>query len=304
MRARQAGAAIVLAMAVVALSALAATAMMSAQSVWARQSELAADHIQAQMLVQVGVDWTRAVLSDDRRVSNEDHLAEPWALRLPSIPVENGSLQGHIEDQQGKFNLNNLIQDGKIDPYQLAHFQRLLSTLSLPPALAESLADWIDEDSEPQPQAGAEDGYYLGLQPPYLAANRPLIDVAELALVRGYDSKVRTRLRPYISALPFTTPVNVNTASAEVLAAVIDELDLQGARALVVRRDRAYFRDYSEFLNQLPKGVIAASDKVAFASDYFLVQMRVSIGSAQARSTALLVRTDTGWTDVLWRKML
>jgi general secretion pathway protein K len=218
--------------------------------------------------------------------------------------VENGSLQGHIEDQQGKFNLNNLIQDGKIDPYQLAHFQRLLATLNLAPALAESLADWIDEDSEPQPQAGAEDGYYLGLQSPYLAANRPLIDVAELALVRGYDSKVRARLRPFISALPFITPVNVNTASAEVLAAVIDELDLQGARALVVRRDRAYFRDYSEFLNQLPKGVIAASDKVAFASDYFLVQMRVSIGSAQARSTALLVRTDTGWTDVLWRKML
>ena len=88
MRAGQRGVAIVLAMGVVALAALAAETIMVTQSTWARQSELTADHTQAQTLVQTGVDWVRAVLSDDRRLSNVDHLGEPWAMRFPPMPVE------------------------------------------------------------------------------------------------------------------------------------------------------------------------------------------------------------------------
>jgi len=294
----------VLAMGVVALAAITATAMMVTQSSWLRQNELTADHVQAQTLIQVGVDWTRALLRDDRRASNIDYLGEPWALRLPPIPVENGSLSGLIEDQQGRFNLNNLVKDGKVNLAQRAHFQRLLSILGLPPELADAVADWVDADSEPQPEGGAEDEYYLALPSPYLAANRPLIDVAELVLVRGFDESVRARLRPYVSALPVFTAVNVNTASPEVIAAVVDDLSLDGARALVEKRDRAYFRDRTDFPDQLPRDVKVANEDIAFSSNYFMVQLRVTIGSAQARSIALLARTDANWPTIVWRKML
>ncbi|WP_124951699.1 type II secretion system minor pseudopilin GspK [Sulfuriferula thiophila] len=304
MKTRQRGVAIVLAMGVVALAALAATAMMTTQSTWMRQNELASDHVQAQTLIAVGLDWTRALLSDDRRVSNVDYLGEAWALRLPPIPVENGSLTGQIEDQQGKFNLNNLVKDGKVNLAQLASFKRLLSILSLPPTLADAAADWIDTDSEAQPQGGAEDAYYLALPQPYLTANRPLIDIAELALVRGFDDGVRERLRPYVSALPVFTAVNVNTASPEVLAAEIDGLGLDAARALVAKRTSTYFRDQADFLNQLPRDIQPAAENIAFSSNYFQVKMRVTIGSAQARSIALLARTNTNWPTILWRKML
>lgn len=293
-----------LAMGVVALAAITATAMMVTQSSWLRQNELTADHVQAQTLIQVGVDWTRALLRDDRRASNIDYLGEPWALRLPPIPVENGSLSGLIEDQQGRFNLNNLVKDGKVNLAQRAHFQRLLSILGLPPELADAVADWVDADSEPQPEGGAEDEYYLALPSPYLAANRPLIDVAELVLVRGFDESVRARLRPYVSALPVFTAVNVNTASPEVIAAVVDDLSLDGARALVEKRDRAYFRDRTDFPDQLPRDVKVANEDIAFSSNYFMVQLRVTIGSAQARSIALLARTDANWPTIVWRKML
>lgn len=304
MRTRQHGVAIVLAMGVVALAALSATAMMVTQSAWSRQNELGADHVQAQALIQVGVDWTRALLSDDRRASSVDTLAEPWALRLPPIPVENGNLAGRIEDQQGRFNLNNLVRDGKPNLVQLEHFRGLLSILGLPPALADALVDWIDTDTIPQPQGGAEDAYYLALQPPYLAANRPLIDVAELALVRGFDDGVRVRLQPFVSALPVFTAVNVNTAAPEVIAAVVAGLDLDSARALVEKRDRTYFRDRTDFLNHLPQGAMAAIEDISFSSDYFMVQLRVSMGSAQVRSAALLARTDANWPAIVWRKIL
>jgi len=292
----------VLAMGVVALAAMAATAIMVTQSTWSRRSELTSDHVQAQLIIKAGVDWARAVLSDDRRMSSVDHLGEPWALRLPPMPVDNGSLAGQIEDQQGKFNLNNLVKDGKVNLAQLVHFRRLLSILALLPALADALADWIDAGSEPQPQDGAEDAYYLSLQPPYLAANRPLIDVAELALVRGFDDNVRARLRPFVSALPVFTAVNVNTASPEVIAAVVDGLGLDGARALVEKRERAYFRDRTDLLNQLPRGVRVATEDISFSSDYFIATTRVTIGGAQARGSALLARGITGWPAIVWRK--
>lgn len=291
-----------LAMSVVALAALAVTAMMVSQSTWSRQIELTDDHAQAQFLIQAGLDWTRAVLSDDRRTSNVDYLGEPWALRLPPIPVENGSLAGHITDQQGKFNLNNLVSGGKVNLAQLAHFQRLLSILALPPTLADTLVDWIDSDSWPQPQDAAEDAYYLSLQPPYLAAHRPLIDVAELALVRGFDDNVRARLRPFVTALPLFTAVNVNTASPEVISAIVDGLNLDDARAIVAQRGQTYFLNVTDFMNQLPKGATVPIADISVNSDYFIATMQVTVGGAQARGSALLARENAGWPVIVWRK--
>ena len=298
----QRGVAVVLAMGVVALAAIAAAAMLASQSTWSRHAELTAEHVQAQALVRAGVDWARAVLSDDRRASGVDHLGEPWALRLPPVPVDNGELAGQIEDQQGAFNLNNLVRNGKVSPPHVEQFRRLLQILGLPDALAASLVDWLDADSEPQPQDGAEDGYYRALQPPYLAANRALTEVAELALVRGFDQAARARLRPFVSALPRFTAVNANTASPEVLAAVVEGLGLDGARALVAQRERAYFRNFSDFFNQLPAGLMVPTEGITASSDYFLVSVRVSIGGAQARGTALLARGQPGWPAVVWRK--
>ena len=299
---RQRGVAIVLALAVVALAALAATAMLVSQSTWSRQVELTAGHAQAQHLLQAGLDWSRAVLSDDRRASDVDHRGEPWALRLPSMPVENGSLTGHIEDQQGKFNLNNLVEDGKVSVVQLERFRRLLTILALPPVLADSLADWIDDDTQPQPRGGAEDAHYLALQPPRLAANRPLTDVAELALVAGFDDTVRARLRPFVTALPRFAAVNVNTASPEVIAASVDGLNLDDARAIVAKRERTWFRSISDFSSQLPTGLSVPSQYIAVSSDYFIATMAITIGGAQARGSALLAREHDGWPVIVWRK--
>ena len=281
-RKNQRGVAVVLAMGVVALAAIAAAAMLASQSTWARHAELTAEHVQAQALVHAGVDWARALLSDDRRVSNVDHLGEPWALRLPPVPVDNGQLAGQIDDQQAAFNLNNVVRNGVVSPAQLAQFHRLLEILGLPDALAGALTGW--------------------LRPPDPAPARTLVDVAELALVSGFDAAAQTRLRPFVTALPRFTAVNVNTASPEVLAAVIEGLDLDGARELAAQRSRAYFRNRADFIARLPPGAVAGGNDVATSSDFFQASVRVTIGAAQARGTALLAREAAGWPAVVWRK--
>jgi general secretion pathway protein K len=136
----------------------------------------------------------------------------------------------------------------------------------------------------------------------YTEVKRPLIDAAELALVPGFDEAVRARLRPFVTALPRFTAVNVNTASPEVLAAVIEGLDLDGARELAAQRSRAYFRNRAEFLARLPAGAVAGGNDIATSSDFFLASIRVTIGGAQARGTALLAREASGWPTVVWRK--
>jgi general secretion pathway protein K len=289
-------------MGVVALAAIAAAAMLVSQSTWSRHAELGSEHVQAQALVQAGVDWGRALLSDDRRISNVDHLGEPWAMRLPPVPVDNGELAGQIDDQHAAFNLNNLVRNGAPSAPHVVQWRRLLEILDLPDALAASLVDWLDTDNEPQAEGGAEHSYYQALQPPYMAANRTLIDVGELALVRGFDEAVRTRLRPFVTALPRFTALNVNTASPEVLAAVIEGLDLDAARELSAQRSRAYFRNRADFLAHLPPGTVAGADDIATSSDFFLASVRVTIGAAQARGTALLAREPSGWPTIVWRK--
>ena len=262
-------------MGVVALAAIAAAAMLASQSTWSRHAELSAEHVQAQALVQAGVDWARALLYDDRRLSSVDHLGEPWAMRLPPVPLDNGELAGQIEDQQGAFNLNNVFSGGaKQNPAQVLQLRRLLEILGLPDALADA----------------------------YLAAGRPPVDIAELAFIPGFDQAVRARLRPFITALPRFTAVNVNTASPEVLAAVIEGLDLDAARELVAQRGRAYFRNRAEFLARLPPGITAGGNDVATSSDFFQAGIRVTIGAAQARGSALLERGSNGWPAVVWRK--
>ncbi len=285
MSARERGAAIVLALSVVALAALAASAMMVSQGVWIRQIELSAGRTQGHFLIQAGLDWARAVLSNDRNAGNVDHLGEPWATRLTPIQVENGNLAGHLagylEDQQARFNLNNLLMDGQIAPAQLAAFRRLLSILGLQPVKADMLADWME------------------------IGGRPLVDVSELARLSCFDEGTRARLRPFVTVLPRITAVNVNTAAPEVLAAVIDGLSLDDARALVAQRERTYFRSYAEFLDRLPRNLTVSAGNISVFSDYFMATIDANIGGAHARSLALLAHKETGgWPMIVWRKYL
>jgi general secretion pathway protein K len=112
----------------------------------------------------------------------------------------------------------------------------------------------------------------------------------------------RARLGPFVTALPRATALNVNTAPPEVLAAVVRGLDLEEARSLGARRERAYFRTPAEFLLQLPPGAAVDGADVTASSQFFLASVRASIGDAQARGTALLAREAGGWPAVVWRK--
>ncbi len=294
--------AVITAILVVALVASAASFMAWQQQLWLRQVENLAAQAQSRAVALAALQWARSVLAQDARSSSVDHLDEGWAQALSPLPVEGGELSGGLSDQQGLFNLNSLVREGKASAADLAAFQKLLELLQLPPGLAGAVADWIDPDAEATYPGGAEDMDYLALDPPYRAANRALTTVDGLYRIKGFDAARVARLRAFVAALPQATPVNVNTAPAEVLAAVAG-LPLDQARALVASRKARHFTDLADFRARLPQPAAPLNETLlSVGSRYFLVTGHARFGRAKAGCQALLERGASAWPKLVWQK--
>lgn len=300
---RQRGLAVITAILVVALVASAASFMAWQQQLWVRQVENLNAQAQSRVVVLAALQWARSALAQDARDNAVDHLDEGWAQPLAPLPVEGGELAGSVADQQGYFNLNSLVRDGKTSATDLAVFRRLLELLDLPPDLANAVVDWIDPDGEVSYPGGAEDMDYLGLEPPYRAGNRMLTTVDGLARVKGFDAETLARLRPFVTVLPQPTQINVNTAVAELLAAAVPDLALDQARILVDARAGQHFKDLADFRARLPKTVTQLNETVlAVGSRYFLVSGHARFGRAKVGYEALLERESTAWPKLVWQK--
>jgi general secretion pathway protein K len=284
---------------IVAMATTLAAFMAQQQGFWQREMENGRDRAQARRIAEAGIDWARAVLADDASINQYDHAKEMWAMKLPAIPVEGGEVQGTIVDQQGLYNLNNLVRNGVASAVDMARFQRLLAALNLPQELGGALVDWIDTNNDTSPN-GAEDEYYMNLPKPYRCANRLLSDIGELASVKGFDATIIKRLEPFVSVLPESnTPVNVNFASPEVLMAMLPGLTLEDARRLVNQVKTSPFKNAAEFALALPPVVPRDSTVgVSASSQYFMVTGYATQGDGASAAHALLKR------DGIWAKQV
>jgi general secretion pathway protein K len=276
--------------------------MLWRHDVWLRQVEAQRDLAQTRLITTAGIDWARAVLAFDARTSAFDYVGEAWSTKVPPTKVEEGEIAGAITDEGGKWNLNNIVRDGKVSESDIAIFRRLLQSLQIPVTLAAALADWIDPDGEVTP-GGAEDAYYLTLSPPYRTAGQPLSDVDELLRVRGFDPELVERLRPYVTALPRYNPVNLNTASAQVLSALLPRLSMSEIRQLIELRDRIPFRNVGDLrLNVTRPELTADVSALDTRSNFFTVRVHARYGRAGSVTEALLERQPNDWPRILWQK--
>jgi general secretion pathway protein K len=300
----QRGAGILVAMLVMALAAATAASLLQQQDLALRQLTTARDYEQAVWILKGGAQWARSILAQDARSSAVDHGGELWATGLPSTDIEQGTVAGDIRDQQGLFNVNNLVLDGYASARDLEAFRRLLQAIGLDAELAQAAADWIDADQDALPRGGAEDAYYLRLAVPYRSANQPVAEIGELLRVRGMDDATLAQLRRFATALPRRTPVNVNLAPPEVLVAVVHGLTLSEAQVLASDRAAAPFRSLEDFKARLPRRSLQWNEgELAVASQYFLVQGRATVGRADVRMEALLQRDGRALPAILWQRM-
>lgn len=307
---RQRGAAVILAMLTLALMAEIAALVVADYGAATELLVGRQDQGQSRWLARAAVDWARNVLSADNRNASTgaiDHPGEIWATRVAPTPVDDGEVAGEITDCSGLFNLNGLIENGQVNQEQLAAYQRLLILLGINQndavGLVASLVDWLDADDDAL-AGGAEAAWYAGQGRHYRPANARLLDLDELRLVRGYNDDIVSRLRAVAIALPVTTPLNINSAGPEVLSAVVPNLGIDEARALVTRRSVAPYTNVAGFLALLPTAASApAASRFSVKSRYFLVGGRAKYGQAVTRMQVLLDR-ESNWSTIVWQKIL
>lgn len=296
---QQRGVALITAILIVALVASVASYLAMQNHVRIQQLENLRARAQAELLARAAVDWGRVVLADDISRSSIDDLSEQWATVVPPQTTDGGRVGGRLFDQQALFNLNNLIWAGTAYPADMARFRRLLNLLQLPPDLANALVDWLDTDSVVTYPGGAEDGEYLQKEPPYRAANRLLTDVNELYAVRGFTPQVIARLRPFVTALPERSALNINTALPEVLTAVLD--GNQEVSAILLARKNKAFQNSPDLAARFPSLTTQASENsLDYGSHFFLADSQADYDVAHLHLQALLQRNGLGWPTVLW----
>jgi general secretion pathway protein K len=295
----QRGVALVTALLVVSLAIIAATAMVTRFQVDMRRTGNLLNGEQAYAYAMAAESWAYVILRRDRADNKHDALDEGWSTALPPIPVEGGFVNGRVEDLQGRFNVNNLVgNEGGVDTIQLDYYKRLLEILDLEPALAPALQDWIDADINATFPDGAEDDEYLLSEPPYRTGNRPLADISELRLIKGYTAEVLAVLEPHITALPDLTVINVNTATPVVLQALHAELDESDVQQLLEVRDAEQdgepFTDMKAFLAHEALAGLELAIDVDVQSDWFNVLTDVSVGRGLARLESRILRGESG----------
>lgn len=311
---RQRGVAVVTALLLTTLAITIVASLFWQQQVQVRSIENQRLQLQKQWILRGALDWTRLILREDKLHSNTDNLGEPWAVPLAETRldqyVENGqadadaadaALSGSIVDAQSRFNLLNLVQNGTVDPGEVAAFARLLTYLQLNPALAQATADLMAA-AQKQPTAA---GNANQPQPASTTSSAQAMDVHyvdDLLAVPGFTPEMLDKLKDYVVAIPKSggTQINVNTAPAEVLAARIDTLSLSDATAIVASRQSAWFRDVADFTQRLQgKGLGSGNNRITVSTEYFLVNGNVRLNRAGMQMQALIERAGNN-PRVLW----
>ncbi len=303
----QRGAALLAAMLTVAL-----VATFAAGALWQQWKSIEVEgaerqRTQARWLLTGALDWARVILREDARAGNagapSDHLAEPWAVPLqearlssflsalpdgtgPSVDetklAQQVLLSGQISDLQGRLNVTNLLQGDQLDATTVIAFQRLFDALGLPPAQLSLLTQGLaaaqrkNETSPLMPQRVSQLTWF-GLTPQTLNI-----------------------LSPHITLLPTRTPINVNTASIQVLYASVPGMSLSDAQRLVQQRERQHWATLDAFQKALGRS-INLSDAFSVSTKFFEVtgHLRMPQTVLQERS---LVQREMQDLKVLWRE--
>lgn len=302
------GAAVISALIIVAIVAALTTGLFQRQTASTRRVENEMARVQARAMLAGGIDWARLIVRDHSKREPITRGDQIWATPVLDTRIERPGdervavFSGRVQDEQGKYNLYNLANNGVPQPEQELVLRRLLNTLQLPDTLAARMVDII---SAAQPVAPPADAASAPQGRPAPDARAPLPrGVDEVAALLALEPSARNELRRTMTVLPVATSVNVNTAPAEVLAALVPGLSLSQARSMAGERDRGnWFNNSGDFANRLAgAGVKTPAPAVATTSGWFLASGTVAYERARISMQALLRSSPPAAPDTLWTR--
>lgn len=290
---RHRGVALITAMLITALATIVAANMAWDSALDVRRTMTILNRDQGIQVALGAENWVMGILRQDLVDSQTDHLEEIWATELPGLPIEGGEVFGSVADLQGRFNVNNLVnENGEIEEQSVEQFRRLLLALELDQRLAGVAADWLDANRDAAFPDGAEDPIYTGLVPPYRSANQTVTSISELAAIDGMNKETFDRLAPHITALPGRTDINVNTATPAVLQSLGENISVTDVESLLLDRQNGGFVDIpTAFSSLVTPDVLNSLDE---ASNFFQLSIVVQIDTVRVTVFSILLRGPRG----------
>ncbi len=303
---RQQGVAIITALLIVTIATTVSITISTRLQLDVRRTGNLIAQDQAQFYLLAAEEWSQRILRKDKEDSTFDSLDEDWAIELPPIPVDGGSIQGRLTDLHACLNINSLVTGNAVDATTKDRLSRLFANQGVKVDVTQAIADWIDSDLETSNPNGAEDGYYLNLEVPYRTANTRLHSVSELRLVKGFEEFETFELvEPHLCAFIIDggeIAINVNTASAEVLQSLSAEMTESMVVEIIERRNEEPFTDLKEFTSFAKLGtIIKDTEKLSTSSEYFLLRTQAIIGQANKVMYSIIYREESGETKIISR---
>ncbi len=295
----QRGAAILTAMLTVVLVATLASGMLWQQWRAVEVETAQRTRVQSAWILTGALDWARLILREDAREGGPDYLAEPWAVALAPARlttflaaergealvgddadgVQDAFLAGAMQDLQARLNASNLLDNGKLHAPSMAAWTRLFKQLNLPEAELSSLSQQLLLAHAPGTDKQA-------------AANAPLRpqSLSDLTWL-GLSPATLQVLRPFVTLLPVRTPVNLNTASPEVLMACIPSLDMAQARSLEAARDLKHLATLPDAEKRIGDAQVKLNAGMhAVTTRFFSVTGQLRVGQTTLQETSVLQR--------------
>ncbi|WP_020653780.1 type II secretion system minor pseudopilin GspK [Massilia niastensis] len=319
---RQRGVAVVTALLLTTLAISIVASLFWQQQVQVRSMENQRLHLQTKWILRGALDWSSVVLRQSNYSGDYTSLDQVWATPLAETRLDqyierervegenfDASLSGNIIDATSRYNLANLAKDGIVAPRQRVIFGRLLDNLRLEARFAQRIADFVaaGQPVPTIPTGGEEQTPQMGQRPANISGTpMPLLRVDDLLAVQGITPEILERLRPFVIVLPTTqlTAVNVNTAPAEVLAAVLPGYTVSEANVLVEQRKRAAWRDLGQFKTEIKNTEGLVEGSIGVSSNWFVVQSRIRLDRAALNADSLIQRDGTigGGVKVIWTR--
>ena len=288
-----------------------AGAMLASQKIAIRRSGLLFDQNQLLQDIDAGQQLAVTMIRADANLNDTDSTQDIWAKPVPPYTLGTHSIGIEMRDEASRFNINNLYQNGAVDSNALAVLQRLLTQLNLAPDIAIAVLDYQDADSEVYQDGGDESTVYNQQSNSSVdndLPNQRLVNIDQLQNVKGINAEVLAVLRPYLTVVPHYLPININTASPVILAALIDGATSQQMQTIVDLREKQVVESIDEIwqlpilgsLNEKQRKALApllAVDSQAFTA-LITATDNATVGQARQRyATIMISKTATDVTE-------
>lgn len=232
------------------------------------------DRVTLNAMAASGIHAGMALLIKDKNESGDvDSLQEEWADAgvleevVQDLGFDDGKLTLVISDELSRIQVNALVTYPEGRSPNEPQWQMWLRFLSYarppeglddddtsPSAIVDSIKDWIDwgDDDAVTGINGAESDYYQSQTPPYSCPNGPIRHINELLLVKGVSKLAEAiggadMISQYVTEYgmtdqegkKYTFPgtININTAEAPVIAAMLPEDEFALAQDIVAYRE-------------------------------------------------------------------